>query len=347
MPGTLVFTGDQKVSIPEVHCIQYNESELREFDLTDDLKIPSAPQTITWINVNGIHEVALIEKLGAHYKLHPLTLEDIVHPDQRPKREDMGEYLFLVLKMLTFCEADNGEPRSVIAEQVSIVLGKDFVISFQEDKQKGDVFDHVRERLRTNKGKIRRSGSDYLGYTLIDSIVDYYFLILEHAGETVEEVEQALMENPQRQFLDSIYHLKRLMLTLRRNVWPVREMLNLLGRDESPILHQSTNVYLQDVYSHTVQIIDQVEVLRETVSTMLEIYLSSVSYKLNATMKFLTLVATIFMPLTFIAGVYGMNFEHMPELRWRYGYPGSLILMLLVALAMVVFFHHKKWIGEK
>ena len=340
-PGSLVFVGETKVEKPTITVIDYDEQRLEEraaANVEDCFHFKQTP-SVTWINVDGVHDASIVQQLGAHYDIHPLTLEDILNTEQRPKKEDMGNYIYVVLKMMFF-----NAGHALVTEQVSLLLGANFVLTFQEQERCGDVFNFVRDRIRSGKGKLRKSGADYLLYSLIDAIVDYYFLILEDVGERVEKLEASLIADPRAEILAQLYGFKRLMLSLRRSIWPLREVVSSLDREESPLLHKTTLIYLQDVYSHAVQIIDNIEVLRETLSSMLDLYLSSVSNRLNTTMKFLTLVATIFMPLTFIAGLYGMNFKHMPELDWVYGYPFALGLMAGVVLLMLGFFKFKKWV---
>jgi len=280
----------------------------------------------------------VIEKLGTAFDLHPLLLEDILSTAQRPKFEDYEKSIFLVLKMLRF-----GDDHQVVeTEQVSLIVGPNFVLSFQE--RVGDVFDSVRDRLRSGKGRIRKLGADYLAYSLLDAIVDSYFLVLEKLGERIEDLEEELVSDPSQKTLRHIHTLKREMITLRRSIWPLRELVGGLQRSESPLVAESTRVYLRDVYDHTVQIIDTIESFRDMVSGMLDIYLSSVSNRMNAVMKVLTIIATLFIPLTFIAGVYGMNFEHMPELKWRYSYAVVWAVMIGVASIMLAYFRRKKWL---
>ncbi len=295
--------------------------------------------TVTWINVEGIHEVKVVEKLGSCFGLHPLVLEDILNTDQRPKMEVYGDYLYIVLKMLY----DGDENRPVEGEQVSLILGSNFVISFQEGKE-GDVFNPVRERIRGGKGVIRKMGSDYLVYSLIDIIVDHYFLILERLGEKIEVLEEELVAHPTTTTLQEIQKFKNQMTYVRRMVWPLREVISCLGRKESTLVKETTEIYLRDVYDHVVQAMDTIEVYREMLSGMLDIYLSSVSNRLNSVMKVLTIIATIFMPLTFIAGIYGMNFKHMPELEWRWGYPAVWLIVVIIGISMMIYFKKKKWL---
>jgi magnesium transporter len=338
-PGSLVHIGEKKVEEVKITIIDYDETHFQEKEaksIEECFTFKEKP-TVTWINVEGIHQVEILEKLGECYGFHPLILEDILNTDQRPKTEDFGDYLYIVLKMLY---PNNSE---VVTEQISLILGLNFVISFQEGI-KGDVFDPVRDRIRTDKGKIRQLGADYLAYSLIDSIVDHYFIILEKLGEKIESLEEKLVISPTPETLQTIHNLKREMIFLRKSVWPLREVISGLERGESFLIKESTRIYLRDVYDHTIQVIDNVETFRDMLSGMLDIYLSSVSNRLNAVMKVLTIIATIFMPLTFLAGLYGMNFKYMPELSWPWGYPLALFIMLAIALSMLVYFKKKKWL---
>lgn len=339
-PGSLVHIGEKKVEEVKITIIDYDETHFQEKEaksIEECFTFKDKPTT-TWINVEGIHQVEILEKLGECYGFHPLILEDILNTDQRPKMEDFGEYIYVVLKMLY--PNNNSE---VVTEQISLILGPNFVISFQEGI-KGDVFDPVRDRIRTGKGKIRQLGADYLAYSLIDSIVDHYFIILEKSGENIEFLEEKLITSPTPQTLQTIHNLKREMIFLRKSVWPLREVISGLERGESFLIKENTRIYLRDVYDHTIQVIDNVETFRDMLSGMLDIYLSSVSNRLNAVMKVLTIIATIFMPLTFLAGLYGMNFKYMPELSWPWGYPLALVIMLAIALSMLVYFKRKKWL---
>jgi magnesium transporter len=340
-PGTLIHIGEKRREEPKITILDYDEAQFQEREtksVEECIAFKDKP-TATWINVEGLHQVEVLERLGGCYGLHPLVLEDILNTDQRPKMEDYGEYVYIVLKMLTY--DDKGG--QIEAEQISLVLGQNFVLSFQEGK-KGDVFDHLRERLRGGKGRIRKMGADYLAYSLIDSVVDHYFIILEHLGERVEFLEEELMSEPTTKTLQEIYHLKREMIFLRKAVWPLREVVGALERGESPLIQQNTQIYLRDVYDHTIQVIDTIETFRDTVSGMLDIYLSSVSNRLNSVMKVLTIIATIFMPLTFLAGIYGMNFKYMPELEWRWGYPLVWMIMIAIGISMLIYFRKKKWL---
>jgi magnesium transporter len=339
-PGTLVHVGEKRAEAVRITLIDYDEQGFQEKEVsTVEECFPfKATPTVTWINIDGLHQVDIIEKLGKQFELHPLILEDVLHTEQRPKYEDFDKYIFIVLRMLRY----NEQIQVVESEQVSLILGTNFVISFQE--RIGDVFDHIRDRLRNAKGRIRKMGPDYLCYTLMDAIVDNYFAVLEIFGERIESMEEELVTNPIERTLQQIHTIKREMLFLRKSVWPLREVISVLQRSESSLISESTGIYLRDVYDHTIQVIDTVESYRDMVSGMLDIYLSSISNKMNAVMKVLTIIATIFIPLTFVAGIYGMNFENMPELKWRWGYGAVWLVMIVVAAIMMVFFRKKKWL---
>jgi magnesium transporter len=338
-PGTLIHIGERKTEKPRITIIDYGEAQFEEKEakkIEECFPFKDKP-TVTWINVDGIHQVEIIEKLGSHFGLHPLLLEDILNTEQRPKMEDFGDYIFVVLKMLYY----DGKGDEIEAEQVSLILGSNFVISFQE--REGDVFDPVRERIRQGKGRIRQAGADYLAYVLLDAIVDSCFLILETLGERIEDTEQQLATNPTPETVQLIRKLKREMIILRKSVWPLREVVSGLERCESVLIQESTDAYLRDVYDHTIQVMDTVESLRDMVSGMLDIYLSSISNRMNEIMKVLTIFAALFIPLTFVAGIYGMNFRYMPELGWHWGYPMILIVMASIAAGMLTYFRRKKW----
>jgi len=345
-PGSLVHVGEKKTENARISVIDYSTDKFDEKEVKNIEECFSYKRkpSITWINVDGLHDVDIIEKLGNCFEIHPLVLEDILNTDQRPKMEDFEKYIIFILKMLYI---DN-ETHEIHSEQVSLILGKNFVISFQESI--GDVFDAVRERIRKGKGHIRKMGADYLAYSLIDAIVDNYFTILEKIGERVESIEENLVSNPVPQILQKIYNLKREMIYLRKSVWPLREVINGLMREESKLIKDSTHVYLRDLYDHTIQTIDTIETFRDMISGMLDIYMSSVSNKMNEVMKVLTIFAAIFIPLTFVAGLYGMNFSpgaspfNMPELNWYWGYPMALIVMATIGIILLIYFKRKKWL---
>jgi magnesium transporter len=337
---TLMYTGEKKGEKVIIHVIDFDETNFLETELSAaEACIPYKNKpTVTWINVDGVHNVPVLEKLGDCFGLHRLVMEDILNTDQRPKAEDFGEYLYIVLKMLS-----NGRNGEIVTEQISIVVGSNFVLSFQEGVE-GDVFNLIRERLRNGKGRIRKMGADYLTYSLLDAVVDNYFVILEKFGEKIELLEAELIESPTQKTVQRIYQLKREMIFLHNAVWPLREVVGTLGKHESPIIREATVPYFRDVYDHVIHVIDSVDIYREMISSMLDMYLSSVSNRLNEVMKVLTAISLIFMPLTFIVGLYGMNFKYMPELEWRYGYFLTLFVMLGIGVFMFFYFKRKKWL---
>lgn len=339
-PGTLVHVGVTEPSTPHIELCDYTPDHLDE-------RILGAVQetfpfrdssSVSWINVDGLADLRLVEKVGEHYGLHPLLMEDLVNTEQRPKFEDYGDYLFVILRMLTWSEED----RQVVSEQVGLVLGPTFLLTFQEPG--GDVFGPVRERLRSGKGRIRREGADYLLYALMDVVVDGYFDVVEKLGDRLEDLEEEVVLRPTTQTLQDIQRVKRQMLMLRRAVWPLREAISSMERADSPLLKEPTSVFFRDVYDHTVQLMETVESYRDVVAGLLDIYLSAVSNRLNEVMKTLTLVSTIFLPLTFLVGVWGMNFHDMPELGLPHGYLMAWGVMLLCAGGMWAFFRSRKWL---
>jgi magnesium transporter len=340
-PGSLVHIGERLTEKTKITVVDYDEANIEEKELSTARECGQFKDrsTVTWIHINGIHDVQTLEELGTIFGLHPLTLEDIVNSDQRPKMEDFCEYIYIVLK--SFYSSDN-QANDIHSEQISIVLGRTFVISFQE--RETDIFRSIRERISAGKGRLRRSGADYLAYALIDSIVDNYFTILEQVGERIELLEESLVKSPSVETLQAIQHLKREMIFLRKSVWPLREAISSLERTGCQLVQESTDVYLKDIYDHTIQVIDTIETFRDMLSGILDIYLSSISNRMNEIMKVLTIIATLFMPLTFLAGVYGMNFKYMPELEWHGGYFFLWGIMLAIAISMLIYFRRKKWL---
>jgi len=339
-PGSLIHIGEKKLERARIRAINYDEQRFREEELKtieESLPLKEAPG-VTWINVDGLHQVEVLEKIGAYFALHPLVLEDILNTEQRPKMEDYGDYIYVVLKMIHYDDKKN----EIEAEQVSLILGPTFVLSFQE--RAGDLFDPVRERIRGSGGRIRKVGPDYLCYSLADAIVDGYFAVLEKLGEQIEAAERELVTHPSPKTLRLIHGLRREMILLRKSIWPLREVIGGLQREDSPLIADATRVYLGDVHDHTVRVIETLESYRDMLSAMLDIYLSSMSIKLNEVMKALTLIATIFIPLTFVAGVYGMNFKYMPELEWRWGYFMAWLVMIAMATSLYAYFKRKKWL---
>jgi magnesium transporter len=338
-PGTMVYTGKQQKEPQCIRVIDYDAEELTELPSVSAEECVAFKQTrsVSWIDVVGLSDTEIIGRIGEEFGIHPLVLEDILHTTQRPKLEDLGDYLFLVVRML-YMEPGSDEIHS---EQVSFILMNNCLFSFQE--RAGDVFDQIRDRLHKNHGRIRKMGADYLLYGLMDAIVDNYFLIMEKTGEKIEEIEEALMENPNGFLLNELYAQKRELLYIRRAVWPLREAIGEMERGESKLFKPKTHAYLRDLYDHTIQLIDTVETFRDMLSGVQDLYLSSMGQKTNQVMQVLTIIATIFIPLTFVAGIYGMNFDAMPELHWKYGYPAVWVVMLLMVVGMGVYFRRKKW----
>lgn len=341
-PGTLLHTGDTRADKADIAVIYYDGEQVTESAnvMPQQLAAMTARPGISWVKVRGLNSQA-IEAIGQQFGIHSLVLEDILNTDQRPKLADYGDYVCVIVKSLTVTAATN----DFTAEQVSLVLGPNYVISFQESLPGSrDVLTSVQERVLSGRGRMCRLGADYLFYALLDSIVDHYFLVLELLGEKIEVLEDQIASRPQPKLLQELHGLKHDMLFLRKSVWPVRELVSALERGEASHIQQSTFIYLRDVYDHVIQVIETVEIYRDMLSGMLDIYLSSVSNRMSEVMKMLTIISTIFIPLTFIAGVYGMNFEHMPELSWEYGYPLVLALMLAISLFMVRYFRNKGWL---
>lgn len=337
-PGSLIHIGEKTGDPITITVMDYdaggNVTELCARDPAIISRYRDSP-SVTWINIDGIYDTSVIRMIGEIFSIHPLTLEDLMNTTQRPKYEEYPEYLFLVQRMLT---RSDGEIRS---EQVSLIITKTCVLSFQE--RVGDVFDPIRLRIR-NKGKMIKYGADFLCYSLIDTIVDAYFEVLESFGEDIEVLEDTLIQHPGPDTVVSIRRLKRDLIALRKAVWPLREALSSLERSDTPLLSDQIGIYFRDIYDHTIQVIDAVETQRDLTGGMLDLYLSTISFKMNEVMKVLTIIATIFIPLTFIAGIYGMNFTYMPELDWEIGYPATLLLMFVLSLLMLGYFRKKRWI---
>ena len=336
-PGTLVYTGQAPSQASVWQLLQYDSHRIEDKTLTDLAQLPAQPAgMVRWLNSCGLSGVAPVEQLGKAFNLHPLVLEDMLNTDHRPKVEAHADYLFIVFKMLYF-QLDSREIR---AEQISLVLLENTVISLQE--MPGNVFEGVLQRLQAGR-RLRGFGADYLAYALLDAVVDHYFTLLEQCGDHIEQLENELMDSPTVAVLSKIHHFKREMLMLRKAVWPLRELLSSLLRDDYALIKPETRIFLRDVYDHCVHIIDTMETLRDVLGGLLDLYLTSVSNRTNEVMKVLTMMASIFIPLTFIAGIYGMNFEIMPELGWQYGYGLILGLMAAIAGGLLWYFRRKGW----
>lgn len=338
-PGTLVHIGKHRPDSAAVQLIDYGSDELHESVLEDlsSYRQDADDGRIAWLNVVGVSDASVVESVGAIFDLHPLVMEDILNTDQRPKVEEYQGYLYIVLRMLQF---DQGR-QQIHSEQVSLVLGPDFVLSFQE--RPGDVFEGVRERIRTGR-RIRFMRTDYLAYALLDAVVDHYFEMLEFLGEQVEALEDQVIDAPGPDTLARIHHYRREMLLLRKSIWPLRDVLSRLSRDDSQLITEETRLYLRDVHDHAIHVIDNIDTIRELLVSMLDLYQSSVGKRTNEIMKVLTIFASLFMPLTFIVGVYGMNFDIMPELRWPWGYPTVMAVMLLIVIGLLALFRRRHWI---
>ena len=339
-PGTLVHVGEERTESVALSVIHYDDASLTAQPLAriDDARALLKPGATTWINIDGIHDVATIEQVGRTFDIHPLTLEDILNTTLRPKVESFENYLFVVMKMIRYQD----ETDRIVSEQISLILGKNVLISFQEVA--GDVFDPVRERIRKGGGRIRSAGCDYLAYALIDTIVDNYFLVLDKLGERLETLEASIDENPDSAMLETIHAIRRELITLRKQVWPLREIISRFTKADLDFIGENTALYMRDVYDHTIQTIDTIESFRDTLSGLQDLYLSIISNRMNEVMKVLTIIATIFIPLSFLAGVYGMNFKYMPELDWRWGYPVFWLVIVTAVAGMFVFFKHKDWL---
>ncbi|MBY9017647.1 MAG: magnesium/cobalt transporter CorA [Candidatus Lokiarchaeota archaeon] len=339
-PGTLIYTGDAIKEEIKIKITDYSE---QSYDFQETKEIPKdlnkiEKNLVRWIDVYGLAEVKVIEEIGHQFNLHPLVLEDILSPNQRPKLEDYGNYIFVVMKQLIW----NQEENKFDYEQISIILGKNYVISFQERDSK--IFSPIYERIQVPKGRVRIMKADYLFYVLIDIIVDNYFIVLENVGEEIENLEDILIKNPEPETLQLIYRLKRSSIDLRKSIWPMREVINKLQREQTSLIGDELQIYLRDVYDHIFRISDLLENYRDIIFGMLDMYLSSVSNRMNDIMKVLTIISTIFIPITFLAGFYGMNFQNMPELAQPSAYPILIIIMSSIALVMLYFFKRKKWL---
>jgi magnesium transporter len=339
-PGSLVYTGEAEHPTAQITVTRYNEQTIVESQLEafDACLMVADPGEVTWINVTGVSRVKDLEKLGECFKIHPLVLEDILEVGQRPKVEDYDDYLYIVLNSIR----PVGEGEELAAEEISLVLGPHYLLSFYAGDD--DIYAAVRERLLQAKGRIRKLGADYLAYALIDLVVDNYFIVLERFGDQVESLEDEVVARPSPQTLRDVHQFKNDMIMLRKSLWPLREVIARLERRESPLISENLGNYFRDVYDHTIIAIDTVETYRDILSGMLDIYLSSMSNRLNQIMKVLTIIATIFMPLTFITSLYGMNFKNMPELQWEYGYFMVLGMVVVIAVAMLEYFRRKQWI---
>lgn len=338
-PGTLIYTGKKTEGQIRLEVFSYDNDEIQEISghNFEECKAIIDTEKINWLNIDGLHNIDLINKIGSEFGLHPLLLEDVLNVEQRPKSEEFEKYLFFTIKMFHI-----GEEGEISYEHVSFALGKNTVISFQERPE--DLFDLLRDRLRNSYGKIRQKQADYLFYRFIDTIVDNYYFVLDSFAEKIEQLEDEVMENPTTRTLQKLQGIRKELIYLRRSVYPLRESINALLKSESPLLKKETERYFADVYDHTIHVIESLDTFRELLSGIMDLYMNSVSNKMNEIMKVLTIMSTIFIPLTFIAGIYGMNFEHIPELGYEWGYAAVWVLMIFIAVVMLVLFKRKKWL---
>lgn len=339
-PGSLVFIGTKKIDQPLVRVIDYDKSTLQEMELSDlqEGEKFKETDTVTWLNIYGLHDTEFIKQIGKAFDLHPLTLEDILNTGQRPKWEDFGHYLYVVLRMFRL-DAQNSR---IVSEQVSLIVTSKVLMSFQESE--GDIFEPVRARLHKGRGRIRTSSHDYLAYALMDAVVDHYFVVLDRIGEEIDDLEVKILDKPHPDLLKSLHALKWEAAALRKHIWPLREVIMGMSKDDSTLISDATTMFFRDVYDHIIQVIDTIESYRDLLSGLMDLYLTTVSNKMNEVMKVLTIMASLFIPLTFIAGIYGMNFEYMPELKWPWGYGAVWLVMILLAVMMLIYFKRKRWL---
>lgn len=339
-PGLLKLSRDAPNERPIITLIEYGPDHLEERkDASCDELLPHLNnELVTWINIDGLGDLSILRALGERFNLHPLALEDVLDTSQRPKVEQYDDYLFIVAQML-YLDKEN----EIGAEQVSMFLGKTFLITLQEEGE-FDVFEPVRVRIRSGKGRIRKAGSDYLAYALIDSIIDHYYPVLESIGTEIDAIEDELIDKPLARPVGSLHEHKRTLTQIRRMVWPLRDVTNLLLHDEPGLIRPETKIFLRDCYDHSVQLMDLVESYRDVLSGLTEVHISSIGLRTNEIMRVLTIISSVFIPLTFIAGVYGMNFAHMPELAKPWGYGACLLLMMAVAIGQILYFKKRRWL---
>lgn len=339
-PGSLKLPKDMPQIAPVITLIEYGPDCLEERKDVgcDELLQHLDNELVTWINIDGLGDLSVLQILGERFNLHPLALEDVLETTQRPKVEQYDDYLFIIAKMIYL--TDNKE---ISGEQVSMFLGKTFLITLQEEAD-FDVFEPVRARIRSGKGRIRTAGADYLAYALLDSIIDHYYPVLESIGAEIDGIEDELIDNPLKRPVGSLHEHKRTLTQIRRMVWPLRDVTNLLLHEDPGLIRPETKVFLRDCYDHSVQLMDVVESYRDVLSGLTEIHIASIGLRTNEIMRVLTVVSSIFIPLTFVAGVYGMNFTHMPELGERYGYAGCLLFMCLIAIGQLIYFKKRRWL---
>ena len=338
-PGALIHVGEKRVDTVTFEQIEFSNSQFlrRTSDTVDGCLNTEGKTSVTWTNIIGLHDPDIIQKIGQYYSMHGLVQSDVMNTELRPKIEDHDDYIHILLKLPHILSESE-----LFMEQISIIIGRNYIISFQETPD--DIFDPIRERIEKSVGTIRKRNSDYLGYALVDAIIDYYYVVMEKIGIQSEQLEEELMNNPTPKTLQTIYTLKREMVVLRKSIWPMREMIDRFERMQSDIIQESTRTYLRDVYNHSVQVMDNIEGLRELIGGMLDTYLSSIGNKMNEVMKTLTIIASIFIPITFIAGIYGTNFSYVPELEWEGSYFVMIGVMAIIVIVMLAWFRKKQWL---
>lgn len=340
-PGSVVFTGNQRVEKVQIHYLKYNENEFEDNTLNSHSKITfhqPEDHIVDWYDIRGVHDTQLIEQLGSTFNLHPLVLEGIADTSQRPKFEEYEKGILLIFKALSF----HKENKKIATEQITLYFRKGFLITFQEDHS--DIFAVIRQRIHAGKGKIRQKGADYLAYALADNLVDNYFYILDQVEEEIELLEDQLLLTPDSSSKEAIHHLKKETIRIRKSIAPLREAISRFSKSESDFIADGTGVFIRDLYDHTIQIMDMVDSFRDILNGLQDLYVSEISFKMNQVMQVLTIITTIFVPLSFLAGLYGMNFEYMPELHFKYGYFILLGVMLMVSLGLLLWFRKQKWL---
>ncbi|KAA3617704.1 MAG: magnesium and cobalt transport protein CorA [Calditrichaeota bacterium] len=339
VPGSPVFVGEQKQEKTLINLMDFDSGNYEFFDCKniDDIFPYKDKESTTWVNVYGLHETEILSKIGKQFNIHPLVMEDVLNTKHRPKSEEFDEYIFFIIKMIQYSPGND----ELDIEQISLVMNKNFVLCFQE--RKGDLFHALRERIKNSHGRIRKSGADYLCYSILDVLIDNYFIVMEGLEEQIDKLEEEALE-AKAESIQHINNFKQTIVHLRKNIWPLREMLANLVRNESAFFKESTLPFLRDSYDHVLKVVDSLETYRERIVGVMDIYMSATSFKMNETMKVLTIIATIFIPLSFFAGLYGMNFEFMPELKWKWGYFSLLGFMATILISMLFYFRHKKWI---
>jgi magnesium transporter len=340
-PGLLVHIGDKKTDKVQITIVDFNKEgdyNIQPDATFEDLEVGKNPYSVTWANISGLHDTELIGEIGRYFDLHPLLIEDILNTDQRSRMEIYNDFIYIVLKMLRWQE----NTKTVDNEQVTLLVAPTYVLSFEENED--DIFDPLRHRLNNDQGRLRTWGSDYLAYAILDTIVDNYFLVLEQIGEELEILEEEVITDPTPKTLDTIKDVKRELLYLRKAVWPLRDALGHLSRGDIPFFDENTLIYLRDVYEHIIQIIDTIQTYRGIASGLLDIYLSSVGNKMNEIMKVLTIIATIFIPITFLTSIYGMDLPNMPERQWSFAYPALWFIIFITGALLLYYFKRRDWL---